>query len=97
MQELIKRNTPEIADRFALEIEDRREGKSFYEIEACGDKIVLRGDCKISLAMAYYRYLKDCCGVNLAHCGNDRIGNITEAPLPRARQSALSSRTNAPT
>ena len=55
MQELIKRNTPEISDRFALEIEDRREGKSFYEIEACGDKIVLRGDCKISLAMAYYR------------------------------------------
>lgn len=97
MQELIKRNTPEIADRFALEIEDRREGKSFYEIEACGDKIVLRGDCKISLAMAYYRYLKDCCGVNLAHCGNDRIGNITEAPLPAGRQSALSSRTNAPT
>lgn len=85
MQELIKRNTPEIADRFALEIEDRREGKSFYEIEACGDKIVLRGDCKISLAMAYYRYLKDCCGVNLAHCGNDRIGNITEAPLPNGK------------
>lgn len=85
MQELIKRNTPEIADRFALEIEDRREGKSFYEIEACGDKIVLRGDCKISLAMAYYRYLKDCCGVNLAHCGNDRIGNITEAPLPAGK------------
>lgn len=85
MQELIKRNTPEIADRFALEIEDRREGKSFYEIEAYGDKIVLRGDCKISLAMAYYRYLKDCCGVNLAHCGNDRIGNITEAPLPAGK------------
>ena len=85
MQELIKRNTPEIADRFVLEIEDRRDGKSFYEIEACGDKIVLRGDCKISLAMAYYRYLKDCCGVNLAHCGNDRIGNITEAPLPAGK------------
>lgn len=85
MQELIKRNTPEIADRFALEIEDRRDGKSFYEIEACGDKIVLRGDCKISLAMAYYRYLKDCCGVNLAHCGNDRIGNITDAPLPNGK------------
>ena len=85
MQELIKRNTPEIADRFALEIEDRREGKSFYEIEACGDKIVLRGDCKISLAMAYYRYLKDCCNVNLAHCGNDRIGNITDAPLPAGK------------
>ena len=82
MQELIKRNTPEIADRFALEIEDRREGKSFYEIEARDGKIVLRGDCKISLAMAYYRYLKDCCNVNLAHCGNDRIGNITDAPLP---------------
>lgn len=85
MQELIKRNTPEIADRFALEIEDRREGKSFYEIEARDGKIVLRGDCKISLAMAYYRYLKDCCNVNLAHCGNDRIGNITDAPLPNGK------------
>ena len=85
MQELIKRNTPEIADRFALEIEDRREGKSFYEIEARDGKIVLRGDCKISLAMAYYRYLNDCCNVNLAHCGNDRIGNITDAPLPNGK------------
>lgn len=85
MQELIKRNTPEIADKFALEIEDRREGKSFYEIEARDSKIVLRGDCKISLAMAYYRYLKDCCNVNLAHCGNDRIGNITDAPLPNGK------------
>ena len=98
MQELIKRNTPEIADRFALEIEDRREGKSFYEIEACGDKIVLRGDCKISLAMAYYRYLKDCCGVNLAHCWQRQDRQYSQKlPCPRARQSALSSRTNAPT
>ena len=33
MQELIKRNTPEISDRFALEIEDRREGKSIQRYQ----------------------------------------------------------------
>ncbi len=81
MLNLIKRNTPEIADRFELEIIDRRDGKGVYEIEGVNGKIVLRGDCKISLAMAYYRYLRDTCKVNLSHCGNEFI-NVTEAPLP---------------
>ncbi len=82
MLNLIKRNTPDIADKFELEIIDRREGKGTYEIEALNEKIVLRGDCKISLAMAYYRYLKDNCGVNLSHCGNEYI-NVSKAPLPK--------------
>lgn len=84
MKNLILRNTPEIANRFALEIMEAIEEKNCYEVEAVGEKIVLRGDCALSQAMAYYRYLKDCCGVNLSHCGNERI-QVTQAPPPACK------------
>ncbi|MGN0448280.1 MAG: alpha-N-acetylglucosaminidase [Acutalibacteraceae bacterium] len=81
MINLIKRNTPVIADCFTLEVTDKIEGKSYYKITSLNGKIHLSGDCKISLACGYYRYLKDFCHVNLAHCGNRDI-NLTNAPLP---------------
>ncbi len=84
MLDLIKRNTPDIAKAFVLETIEKENGKSVYHLSARGNKIVLGGDCKISQAMAYYRYLKDYCGVSLSHCGNNGIPPITEAPLPTA-------------
>ncbi len=81
MLNLIKRNTPEISDCFTLETTDRHGEKSYYEISSREGKIHLRGDCKISLAMAYYRYLREFCRVNMAHCGNRHI-NVKNAPLP---------------
>lgn len=82
MLDLIKRNTPHIACAFTLKTIERENGKSVYNLSALDGKILLEGDCKISQAMAYYRYLKDYCGVNLSHCGNTAIGEITAAPLP---------------
>lgn len=83
MKDLIKRNTPNIADCFRLETIEAAEGKNVYEVEAANGKIVLRGDCALSLAMAYYWYLRTYCHVQLSHCGNAEW-NVNEAPLPAA-------------
>lgn len=80
MQQLIKRNTPEIADRFVLRGMNPVDGKNAYAVFCEDGKIVLCGDCKISQAMGYYAYLKQICGVNLSHCGN-RTLQVAEAPL----------------
>lgn len=82
MQNLIRRNTPSIAQCFILETLEKEDGKSVYTIGERKGRIVLGGDCRISQAMAYYRYLREYCGVNLSHCGNERIPDIQEAPLP---------------
>ena len=81
MLNLIKRNTPDIADCFILETAEKKNGKSFYEISTLNGKILIKGDCKISLAMGYYNYLKRFCKVNYAHCGNTGF-KITKAVLP---------------
>jgi len=81
MNALIKRNTPAIALMFLTELTEKRNGKGYYEISAHNKKILLRGDCTISLAMAYYRYLKEYCAVNLAWCGNTQL-KVDAAPLP---------------
>lgn len=81
MHDLIKRNTPGIALAFITELIDKIDGKGVYEIEAFNGKIMLRGDCTISIAMAYYRYLREYCGVNLSWCGNTHL-QVDSAPLP---------------
>ncbi len=81
MINLIKRNTPAIADLFVLKDIEKENGKGVYKIYCENGKIVLAGDCKISQAMAYYRYLKDYCKVNFSNCGNTKI-NVETAPLP---------------
>ena len=81
MLNLIKRNTPAIADSFILETTERMNGKNYYEISEKDGRVLIKGDCKISQAMGYYAYLKKYCRVNFAHCGNTEL-NVTEAPLP---------------
>ena len=81
MLNLIKRNTPAIADSFILETTERMNGKNYYEISEKEGRVLIKGDCKISQAMGYYTYLKKYCRVNFAHCGNTEL-NVTEAPLP---------------
>ena len=81
MRDLIKRNTPAIALMFKTELSQNDENTSFYEICADKGKILLTGDSTISLAMAYYRYLKEYCNVNLSWCGNFKM-TVDEAPLP---------------
>ena len=58
MLNLIKRNTPQIADCFILETTEKMKGKNYYEIGEKDGRVLIKGDCKISQAMGYYAYLK---------------------------------------
>ncbi len=80
LENLIRRNTPDIAEMFELREIEPAEGKNTYDVFCENGKIVVCGDCKISMAMGYYAYLKKYCGVNLSHCGNTEI-SVSEAPL----------------
>ena len=84
MINLIKRNSPLIADCFTLETADRADGKDYYEYYTSDGKIHIKGNCKISQAMGYYDYLKKYCRVNLSHCGNTSF-EVTSAPLPEGK------------
>ncbi len=84
MLNLIKRNTPAIADSFIIETTDKIDDKNYYEVRAKGGRVLIKGDCTVSQAMGYYAYLKKYCGVNYAHCGNTAL-NVTEAPLPNEK------------
>jgi len=84
MLDIIIRNTPAIAGAFVCETIPRAGGLETYEIEAAGGKIVLRGDSPLTLAMAYGRYLKDCCGIGFSLCGN-REFTVERAPLPKEK------------
>ena len=66
MINLIKRNTPAIADCFILGTTDKINGKSYYEVSSEDGRVLIKGDCKISQAMGYYAYLKKYCRVNFA-------------------------------
>ena len=80
MENLIMRNTPDIAGAFELRTIEPADGKNTYEVFCENGKIVICGDCKISMAMGYYAYLKKYCRVNLSHCGNREI-MVSDAPL----------------
>ena len=82
--ELIKRNTPDIADCFIFEKTDSDNGLDVYEYESVSGKILLRGNNTISLACAYYDYLKKYCGAHKTWCGEFEL-DIKEAPLPKEK------------
>ncbi|MCR4614726.1 MAG: alpha-N-acetylglucosaminidase [Clostridiales bacterium] len=83
MLDLIQRNTPQLSELVDIEYIGKENGHSVYEIEAVNGRLVLRGDCNISLAAAYYRYLKLYFNVNLSHCGNSKIDiRFKKLPLP---------------
>lgn len=88
MLNLIKRNTPSVAHCFTLSLTDKKEGKGYYEVSAQNGKIHIAGDCKISLAMGYYDYLKKYCKVNFAHCGNTSF-TVEKAPLPTEKMTKI--------
>ena len=81
MLDLIKRNTPKISDNFTLKNIDSDNGLDRYEIYAEDGKIVLAGNSNLSLAMAYYRYLNEYCGVIITS-GDYDISTVGSSPLP---------------
>ncbi|MBO4342348.1 MAG: alpha-N-acetylglucosaminidase N-terminal domain-containing protein, partial [Clostridia bacterium] len=51
MKNLILRNTPDIADAFEIKEIEKENGCDVYEVYCENGKIVICGNCKISMAM----------------------------------------------
>lgn len=62
IKSLIERCSPEFADKFLLEIIESESGKDIFGYEMSDDKVMLKGNCALSLAVAYYHFMRDCCG-----------------------------------
>ncbi len=88
MENLIRRNSPLIADCFTLETAERADGRDYYEYFSLDGKIHIKGNCKVSQAMGYYDYLKKYCRVNLSHCGNNSF-EVKDAPLPVGKREKV--------
>ncbi|WP_308991320.1 alpha-N-acetylglucosaminidase [Mariniflexile litorale] len=56
---LIKRIAPNHASQFIIEIDKISEEEDWFEIESKNDKIILRGNNGVSIASAFYYYLKE--------------------------------------
>ncbi len=81
MLELIKRNTPRIAELFTLKNIEADNGYDRYEVYAEDKHIVLAGNSPLSQAMAYYDYLNRFHGIVITS-GDFDISKISSAPLP---------------
>lgn len=86
MVDLIKRNTPRIADQFLLKTIESDNGYDCYEIYSEDKKVVLAGNSPLSQAMAYYDYLGKYQGVVITS-GDYDISTISSAPLPEEKIS----------
>lgn len=86
MVDLIKRNTPRIADQFLLKTIESDNGYDCYEIYSEDKKVVLAGNSPLSQAMAYYDYLSKYHGVVITS-GDYDISTISSAPLPEEKIS----------
>ena len=84
MIDFIRRNTPRISENFILKTIPSDNGLDCFEIYAQDGKIVLAGNSNLSLAMAYYRYLNEYCGVVITS-GDYDISTIGSAPLPKEK------------
>ena len=84
MLDLIKRNTPRIADSFILKTIDSDNGFDCYEVYSEDKKVVLAGNSPLSQAMAYYDYLNRFHGVVITS-GDYDISTISSAPLPEEK------------
>ena len=62
IKSLINRCSPELADKFLLETVTSESGKNVFSYEPCEDKVLIKGDCAVSMAVAYYHFMRDCCG-----------------------------------
>lgn len=81
-RQLIERVTPGYSSQFAFElIPAAEDGSDVFAYGSDGQKVLLKGNNTISLAVAYYNYLKDYCGVNMSWCG-EQMSLPQFLPLP---------------
>lgn len=86
MKDFVLRNTPKIAELFEFRKCSDDNGFDTYSLFAEDKKIVICGNNKIAMAMAYYRYLHDYCNVLIVN-GDYDISYIKSAPLPEKKIS----------
>jgi alpha-N-acetylglucosaminidase len=79
---LIHRILPGHSQDFVVETIAAPAGKNIFEIEARDGKIVLRGDCALSQAVAFNWYLKHDALVEVSWYADDPINVPKELPLP---------------
>lgn len=79
---LIDRLLPGHAEDFVLETIAAPAGQNVFEVEAHAGKIVLRGDCALSQAVALNWYLKHDALVDVSWYADDPINLPQKLPLP---------------
>ncbi len=79
--DLIERVTPGYSKQFELTIVPAQEN-DVYGWRAGNGKVELMGNNTISLAVAYYNYLKEYCKVNMSWCG-EQMNLPAQLPLPQ--------------
>ena len=84
---LIKRYLNDKVDNFKIVLECASQ--DFYEILEENGKIVLKGNNKISLAMAFYDYLKKYLNANITW-DTCRIDNFDTLPTPKYEKKVIS-------
>ena len=62
IKSLISRRSPEFAENFILETLEVEDGRNIFSYEPCDGKVLLKGTDTVCLAVAYYRFMRDCCG-----------------------------------
>ncbi|MBU2903604.1 alpha-N-acetylglucosaminidase [Arenibacter algicola] len=70
-RDLAGRIVPDQADNFIFEEIAKKDGEDVFELETSGDKIVVRGNNGVSMAMGLNWYLKEFCNVNVSLRGNN--------------------------
>lgn len=79
IKKLIERFLPNASQSFVWEIKPLE--KRYFSYKALNGKIALIGDSNISIAMAFYNYLKKYLNANISWCG-DRIDSFKALPMP---------------
>lgn len=62
IKSLIDRCSPEFAESFVLETVESENGKNIFSFEVCDDKVLIKGDNAVSMAVSYYRFMREYCG-----------------------------------
>lgn len=83
MNRLFERTAPELCALLNWKIDDRRDGSEFYEIRPDGDKVLLCGSSQTAVAAAFYRFLGECCALELSPCGNTKIYTCDSISMPK--------------
>lgn len=61
IRSLIERRSPEFVDNFIFETASDESGRNIFSYEPCESKVLIKGDSAISMAVAYFRFMRDCC------------------------------------